>query len=205
MLFRSLPLFSPSNSSPACESNPAEILAIYREEIRFCEKCSLHIGREKLVFGRGHVAAKIAFVGDFPSQLDDKSGEPFSGKDGALLDKMITAMKIRPEESYLTQVFKCRPPARENPGQSHMDACSTHLKFQFSKILAPVIIAMGELSAQYFARSDAPLPILRKQVFSWEGRKVIPTHHPRDLHESPAKKKEAWEDLQFAMRELERQ
>ncbi len=195
-----LPVLAHGIAEPAV--SPATTLAAYAKKIQFCESCSLHIGRSKLVFGRGHWAARIAFVGDVPSDNDDARGEPFSDEHGELLNKMILAMKIRPEDAYLTNLSKCRPPAGAVPGQKNQAACETHLRFQFAQIAAPVIVALGETSAKALARSESPLQVLRKQVFDWEGRRVIPTHHPRDLHASPALKKEAWEDLQAAMREL---
>jgi uracil-DNA glycosylase family 4 len=195
------PVLAPGIAAP--QSSPAETLASYASEIRFCEKCSLHIGRGKLVFGRGHWGARIAFVGDFPSAIDDKKGEPFSDDAGELLNKMILAMKIKPEDAYLTNIFKCRPAAGDRPEAKHFNACEEHLKFQFRQIAAPVIVAMGEITVRALGRAEAPLQVLRKQVFDWEGRKVIPTHHPRDLQSSPTLKRETWEDLQAAMRELE--
>jgi DNA polymerase len=156
------------------------------------------------VFGRGHWGARIAFVGDFPSVADDRVGEPFTDEHGELLHKMILAMKVRPEQAYLTNLYKCRPPAGERPEAKHFLACQKHLIYQFSQIGAPVVVALGEAAARALCRAEAPLQVLRKQVFEWQGRKVIPTHHPRDLHASPALKKETWEDLQAAMRELGR-
>jgi DNA polymerase len=136
--------------------------------------------------------------------VDDQRGEPFSDATGELLHKMILAMKIRPEEAYLTNLFKCRPPAGERSTMKHVQACEAHLRFQFSQIAAPVVVALGDTASRALARSESPLQVLRKQVFDWQGRKVIPTHHPRDLHQSPALKKETWDDLQAAMRELGR-
>ncbi|MGZ3653584.1 MAG: uracil-DNA glycosylase [Bdellovibrionota bacterium] len=196
-----MPLLAPGG---AAVESPSVALAAYAKQIRFCEACSLHIGRSNLVFGRGHWGARIAFVGDFPSAADDAKGDPFADETGELLHKMIIAMKIKPEDAYLTNIFKCRPASGDVPTAKHFHACETHLKFQFSQIGAPVVVALGEFAAKALARAEAPLQVLRKQVFDWQGRKVIPTHHPRDLHNSPALKKETWEDLQAAMRELQR-
>lgn len=195
------------NDSPAPEKGkltPAQALAEYAERIKFCNNCSLHIGRTNLVFGRGHWEARIAFIGDFPSDADDKNGTPFSDEHGALLNKMILAMKIRPEETYLTNIFKCRAPAGARLEAAQFIACQEHLIFQFTQVRAPVIVALGDHAARALARSESPLRVLRRQVFEWQGRKVICTHHPRDLHNSPQLKKEAWDDLQLAMREMER-
>jgi len=197
-----LPIFAAKNNFPPQATEPAHRLASYAQEIRFCQNCALHIGRKNLVFARGDWRARIAFVGDFPSAEDDNAGEPFSDESGALLNKMILAMKLRPEETYLTNIFKCRPPQNQKLEPAHFRACEKHLVFQFSQLKANMIIAMGDAAARAFARSESPLPVLRRQTFAWQDRKVICTWHPRDLIESPAKKKEAWDDLQRAMREM---
>ncbi len=197
-----VPLFEPALGALPTGNDPTSILSNYAKKIRFCESCSLHIGRRQLVFGRGHWGARIAFVGDFPSSADDEKGEPFSDESGALLHKMIIAMKLKPEETYLTNIFKCRPPSGEIPGAPHFNACQKHFNFQLAHVKAKLIIAMGDETARALSRSEAPLQVLRKQVFEWEDRKVICTHHPRELQLSPQLKKEAWEDLQSAMRLL---
>jgi DNA polymerase len=186
------------------EPSLSPTLAQYAEEIRYCQNCSLYIGRGHSVFGRGLPEAEIAFVGDFPSDADDGQGEPFSDEAGELLHKMIVAMKLRPEETYLTNFFKCRPPAGQRLEQEHFRACEEILSRQFSFLAARIVVALGENSARALARSEAPLAVLRGQVFSWNERSVYCTHHPRDLLRSPAKKKEAWADLQAVMRALQK-
>jgi uracil-DNA glycosylase family 4 len=197
-----LPVLEPKKNISSHAASPAQLLSEYGESIRFCQNCALHIGRQNLVFARGDWRSRIAFVGDFPSAVDDKKGEPFADESGALLNKMILAMKLKPEETYLTNLFKCRPPQGQKLDSVHAQACEKHLAFQFSHVRATMIIAMGDSAARALARSESPLPVLRRQTFDWQGKKVICTWHPRDLLESPAKKKEAWDDLQRAMREL---
>lgn len=181
---------------------PSRSLADYAKEIQFCKKCVLHIGRSKLVFGRGSPQARVAFVGDYPSTKDDAAGEPFSDEAGELLHKMIVAMKLKPEETYLTNLFKCRPPQNQVIDQDLAHICGAHLENQFEFLSATHIVAMGEHSAKALARSESPLNVLRNQTYEWNGRKVYCTYHPRELINSPAMKKLAWDDLQRVMREL---
>lgn len=188
-------------SAPSAES-PSAALSRLAEEIRYCQGCLYHAGRQKLVFGRGNAQARIAFVGDFPSDLDDAKGEPFSDEAGELLHKMILAMKIKPEATYLTTLSKCRPPHGARPETDRFEHEENHLIKQFEFLKAEVIVAMGDAAARTLAHSESPLRVLREQTFEWQGRKVFCTHHPRDLLNSPAKKKEAWEDLQTVMRAL---
>lgn len=194
---------APTGVAPAAPAlSPSESLASYAEKIRYCQDCGLHIGRQNLVFGRGDANGPIAFVGDIPSLEDDGNGLPFSDPAGALLDKMVVAMKLKPESVYLTNIFKCRPPGDQLPDQELYRHCEVHLRQQFQHLGATTIVAMGEMAAKALANSEAPLRVLRGQEFSWEGRRVFCTHHPRDLLTSPAKKKEAWDDLQRVMRAL---
>ncbi len=194
-----LPLFAPATLDQHAKTSPSEALAAYEQKIRHCQNCMLHIGRSQLVFGRGNPQAKVAFVGDFPSDGDDASGQPFSDAAGELLHKMIVAMKLKPEEVYLTNVLKCRPPASQKPQTEFFLHCERHLQQQFQWLHAPLVVALGDFSAKALASAEAPLAVLRKQTFSWNDRSVFCTHHPRDLLRDPAKKKEAWEDLQLVM------
>lgn len=200
-----LPILNPGeqkSSAAGAGANPAQALAALAEEIRYCQGCLYHMARGKSVFGRGQPEARIAFVGDFPSDKDDASGETFSDEAGDLLNKMIVAMKLKPEEVYLTNLSKCRMPSGARPETDRFEHEEDHLKRQFSFLDAGIIVAMGESVARTLAHSESPLHVLRKQTFGWEGRKVFVTHHPRDLLNSPAKKKEAWEDLQAVMRAM---
>ncbi|MGZ3692712.1 MAG: uracil-DNA glycosylase [Bdellovibrionota bacterium] len=198
-----IPLFSLEGGLEPTQPNGGVGLAALAEEIRFCQLCILHIGRKQSVFGRGSPEARVAFIGDFPSESDNETGEPFSDEAGALLNKMIVAMKLRPEETYLTNAYKCHPPVGQAVENSLFGACEKHLKIQMQSVKAEIIVAMGERAAQAIAHSEAPLRVLRKQELEWNGKKVICTHHPRELLHSPTKKKEAWEDLQSVMKLLE--
>lgn len=188
---------------PGQKFDASRALSTYEDEIKFCKKCVLHIGRRNLVFGKGAPDARIAFVGDFPSLKDDAAGEPFTDEAGELLHKMIVAMKVKPEEVYLTNIFKCRPPQGQVVDQDLFRLCEEHIEAQFRLLPATIIVTLGEHSSKALARSESPLPVLRGQKFEWNSRKVFCTHHPRDLLASPAKKKEAWGDLQAVMRELQ--
>lgn len=178
-------------------------LAAFAKSIQFCQACSLHIGRRNLVFGRGSLESEVVFVGDFPSAIDDDRGTPFADEAGDLLQKMIVAMKLAPEETYLTNLFKCKPPFGQSFDQDLAVPCTKHLQQQFSFLpKAKFIVAMGDEAAKTLARSGSPLGVLRKQEFSWENKRVFCTHHPRDLLQSPQKKKEAWDDLKIVMRAM---
>lgn len=198
-----LPYFSPASPAQAVEGpSPVMQLTTLAEEVRYCQACVLHIGRKQSVFGRGSPAARVVFIGDFPSETDNGTGTPFSDEAGVLLNKMVTAMKIRPEDAYFTNIFKCHPPVGQQVSAEIFAPCERHLSAQLGMLSAEVIVALGDTAARALARSEAPLRVLRRQQFEWDGKTVFCTHHPRELLHSPAAKKEAWEDLQSVMRKL---
>lgn len=177
-------------------------LAAYEDSIRYCKDCGLHIGRSKLVFGRGSLEAQIVFVGDYPSDGDDASGKIFSDAAGELLHKMIVAMKVRPESVYLVNLFQCRPPKGASISESDLKTCDKHFRHQLDSVRPKHIVALGERAARALTRADSPLAQLRRQEFSYLGARLQCTYHPRDLLSDPALKKQAWEDLQAVMRVL---
>ncbi len=173
-----------------------------KEQLRLCKDCDLHLNRAHSVFGRGEFTSPIIFLGDFPSATDDKKGEIFFDAEGELLNKMIVAMKMKPAEMYFTNVFKCRSSQLPGPADELTLACVNHLKNEFSFLQAKVIVAMGTWASKIAANSEAPLTTLRGQTFSFLGKDVFCTYHPRDLLQSPNLKKQAWDDLQRVMKSL---
>jgi DNA polymerase len=162
----------------------------------------MHLGRSKLVFGRGNPGAKLVFVGDFPSDGDDADGKIFSDEAGALLHKMILAMRLQPDQVYLVNLLQCRPPKGSRPGEKEILACGAHFRRQLELIRPTHVVALGQLASRALTRTDSPLLSLRKQSFELDGARLQCTHHPRELLAAPSKKKEAWDDLQSVMRSM---
>ena len=188
-----------SLSDRGCGSLP--LLAL-REELGECTRCKLAGGRTKLVFGVGNPEAELMFVGEGPGADEDRQGEPFVGRAGQLLTKMIEAMGYRREEVYIANVVKCRPPENRNPEPDEMDACEPFLRAQIAAVRPKVIVALGKIAAQALLRDTTPISRLRGRWFTYEGVKLMPTFHPAYLLRSPDEKKKAWEDLQLVMKEL---
>jgi len=186
-------------SDKGCGS--ASLLAI-REELGECTRCKLGRGRTKLVFGVGSPTAALMFVGEGPGADEDRQGEPFVGRAGQLLTKMIEAMGLRREQVYIANVVKCRPPENRNPEPDEMDACEPFLRKQIAAIGPRVIVALGKIAAQTLLRDTTPITRLRGRWSAYEGVKLMPTFHPAYLLRSPEEKKKAWEDLQLVMKEL---
>jgi uracil-DNA glycosylase len=183
-------------------SDRAAALRIIQEDIGECTRCALHTGRNKLVFGDGSPNARIMFVGEGPGADEDAQGLPFVGKAGQLLNNMIGAMGLQREEVYIANVVKCRPPGNRTPEPEEANTCSPFLFKQIDVVRPEVLVALGATAATYLLGQRQPLAGLRGRVYSFRGTKLIVTYHPAFLLRDPRQKKEAWADLQIAMREL---
>ena len=183
-------------------ANRAAALELIREEIGDCTRCALHTGRNKLVFGDGSPTARLMFVGEGPGADEDAQGIPFVGKAGQLLNNMIAAMGLKREEVYIANVVKCRPPANRTPEPEEGATCSPFLFQQIDVIRPQVLVALGATAATYLLGTRQPLAGLRGRVHAVRGTQLIVTYHPAYLLRDPRQKKEAWADLQIAMKEL---
>lgn len=196
----------PDRSNPApslsAAASPAAALQLIRDEIGECTRCPLHQGRHKIVFGDGDPAARLMFVGEGPGADEDAQGLPFVGKAGQLLNNMIAAMGLKREEVYIANVVKCRPPGNRVPEQVEGDTCSPFLFRQIDAVRPQVLVALGATAATWLLGARQPLAGLRGRIHSVRGTQLIVTYHPAYLLRDPRQKKEAWADLQMAMKEL---
>jgi uracil-DNA glycosylase family 4 len=183
-------------------ADKAAALRLIREDIGDCTRCALHKGRNKIVFADGSPTARLMFVGEGPGADEDAQGLPFVGRAGQLLNNMITAMGLKREEVYIANVVKCRPPGNRTPEPEEANTCSPFLFRQIDVVRPEVIVALGATAATYLLGQRQPLAGLRGRVHSFRGTKLIVTYHPAFLLRDPRQKKEAWADLQIAMREL---
>jgi DNA polymerase len=179
-------------------------LAVVREDLGDCKRCKLAPLRTNLVFGVGNPNAHLVFVGEAPGADEDAQGEPFVGKAGQLLTKMIEAMVYRREDVYICNILKCRPPANRNPEPDEIEKCEPFLKGQLAALRPRVIVALGKFAAQCLLRDETPISRLRGNFRSYEGIQLMPTFHPAYLLRDPTKKKEAWADLKAVNAALKR-
>ncbi len=182
----------------------SDALLAVRRDLGDCTRCKLAAGRTRLVFGVGDPAADLVFVGEGPGADEDREGEPFVGKAGQLLTRMIEAMGFRREQVYIANVVKCRPPGNRNPEPDELAACEPFLRAQLEAIRPRVIVALGKFAAQTLLRDTTPISRLRGRWAEYQGVRLMPTFHPAYLLRSPEEKKRAWEDLQLVMKELGR-
>ncbi len=180
----------------------ASALEIIREDIGDCTRCALHKGRNKIVFGDGSPTARLMFVGEGPGADEDTQGIPFVGKAGQLLNNMIAAMGLKRQEVYIANVVKCRPPGNRTPEPDEANTCTPFLFRQIDVVRPQVLVALGATAATYLLGARQPLAGLRGRVHAFRGMQLIVTYHPAYLLRDPRQKKEAWADLQIAMREL---
>jgi DNA polymerase len=180
----------------------AEALQLIREDLGECTRCALHKGRNKIVFADGDPNARLMFVGEGPGADEDAQGLPFVGRAGQLLNNMIAAIGLKREEVYIANIVKCRPPGNRTPEPDEANTCSPFLFRQIDVVRPQVLVALGATAATYLLGQRQPLAGLRGRVHAFRGMQLIVTYHPAFLLRDPRQKKEAWADLQIAMREL---
>jgi DNA polymerase len=175
-----------------------------RDAVANCRACGLCQSRTQPVFGVGHEQADWMIIGEAPGEQEDKQGQPFVGRAGQLLDRMLSAIDLtRAEEAPSKQVFianvlKCRPPANRNPQPQEVAQCEPFLMRQIELVQPKVIMAMGRFAVQSLLKSADPIGRLRGRVHEVAGVPVVVTYHPAYLLRSPADKSLAWDDLCLA-------
>lgn len=170
-------------------------------KIKICTKCNLYKTRTNFVFGSGNENADIVVIGEAPGSEEDLQGQPFVGRAGQLLTKMLSSININRDEVYICNILKCRPPGNRNPLPEEIKLCEPYLIKQLKLINPEFIIALGSFAAQTLLKTKEPLGRLREKVFNYnisgKGIKLIVTFHPAALLRNPHWKKPAWEDLKM--------
>lgn len=175
-----------------------------RADLGECTRCGLSGTRKSIVFGVGAEDAPLMFVGEAPGEQEDRRGEPFVGRAGELLDKMIEAMGWTRQHVYITNVLMCRPPNNRTPQTDEIASCLPFLKAKIESIAPRVIVALGRPAANTLLGNDAPISALRGQFHDRFGTKVMPTFHPAYLLREPDRKRDTWADLKLVITELAR-
>jgi DNA polymerase len=167
-----------------------------RHDLGECTRCKLSgLGRRQIVFGVGNPSADLMFVGEAPGADEDVQGEPFVGRAGQLLTKIIESIGLRREDVYIANVIKCRPPGNRNPEPDEVEQCEPFLFRQIDVIRPKVIVALGKFAAQSLLRTVEPITRLRGREFTWREATLIPTYHPAYLLRNPSAKRDVWEDM----------
>ncbi|MDO9316019.1 MAG: uracil-DNA glycosylase [Burkholderiaceae bacterium] len=183
-----------------------------REAVASCTACSLCESRRQTVFGIGHPQAHWMIVGEAPGEEEDRSGEPFVGRSGQLLDNMLRAIGLSRQagetpdpakQVFIANTLKCRPPGNRNPLPDELARCEGFLIRQIQLVQPRIILAMGRFAVQSLLRSTAPIGQLRGRVHRYQGVPLVVTYHPAYLLRNLSEKGRAWDDLCLALDTVE--
>jgi len=186
------------------------VLEQIASEARECRKCGLCETRTQAVPGVGSAQSGIVFVGEAPGADEDRRGEPFVGRAGELLTRIIKAMDeaqlipgvpLSRETVYICNVLKCRPPENRNPLPHEITSCSPYLRRQLAALEPRIICCLGKFAAELLVGAKGTIGGLRGKVYRFQGAKLIVTYHPAACLRSPSYKRPVWEDMQLLARE----
>jgi len=199
-------------AGPELLSPPLDSLEQVAAEVRVCTRCGLSETRTNAVPGVGTGRVGIVFVGEAPGAEEDRRGEPFVGRAGELLNKMLQAMdekqlipgvSISREAVYIANVLKCRPPENRNPLPHEIETCSPYLMRQLALLKPRVIFCLGKFAAELLVGAKGTIGGMRGTVFRYGDAKLLVTYHPAACLRNPAYKRPVWEDLQLLAREYQ--
>ncbi|MGD0337411.1 MAG: uracil-DNA glycosylase [Bacteroidota bacterium] len=166
------------------------------QQICTCVKCPLGATRTNFVFGVGNSQAKVVVIGEAPGADEDAQGEPFVGRAGQLLNKILEAIKFKREEVFICNILKCRPPNNRDPLPEEVEQCEPYLWKQLELIRPIMILAVGRIAGQTLLKTTRGLGELRGTIHSYHGIPMMVTYHPAALLRNPNWKRPTWEDVQ---------
>lgn len=183
-------------------------LEVLRAEVVACDKCSeLFSTRLQTVFGAGPLDAEVAFVGEAPGPDEDAQGQPFVGKGGQLLGRIIGACGFTHDRVYLFNAIKCRPPKNRTPTNAECANCRDFFRRQFDLVKPRHIVALGQFVSRLLSGQNATLAQLRGKVHEYRGVPLICTHHPDDIEKDTTGrlKRETWDDVKLLLSAMGRE
>jgi len=198
-------LYLSKNPNPFLEPKPEKIvlaknskLDAYNQSICSCLECPLGKTRTNFVFGVGDPNADLFLVGEAPGEQEDLKGEPFVGRAGKMLDKILYAIdRKRGDGVYIANVIKCRPPNNRDPLPSEVKKCEPYLIEQISQIRPKLIVALGRVAGKTLLKMNVPLKEMRDKTHDYNGTPLRVTFHPAALLRNSNFKKPAWSDFQW--------
>ena len=199
------------SDDPAMDENPP-VETRARERISLdtlygkicsCRNCQLHAGRTNAVPGEGVQNPLVMVIGEGPGEDEDKTGRPFVGKAGQLLDKMLSAISLnRNKNCYIANIVKCRPPNNRTPFPEEAESCSGYLQAQIHILKPKAILAMGRTAVQNLMKTDEGINALRGKILDLNGIPLLATYHPSALLRNVDLKRPAWNDLKVFREKL---
>ncbi|MEC7499629.1 MAG: uracil-DNA glycosylase [Planctomycetota bacterium] len=178
-------------------------LAILSEEVSQCQACSeLSKIRTQTVFGVGDPRARVVFFGEAPGADEDRIGEPFVGKAGQLLDRILSASTFRRDEVYILNTLKCRPPGNRNPNDVEIQNCGRFWQRQLELIQPEYVVCLGAIAVRTLLQTDRSIARLRGDFHRYRGSKVLVTYHPAYLLRNESAKRLVWEDMKLLLSDM---
>ena len=174
-----------------------------RADCESCTACELCKTRTNCVFGTGNVNADVLFVGEAPGDNEDKTGIPFVGRAGKLLDQYLYAVDIPRDSVYIANILKCRPPKNRDPLPAEEDACMEFLRRQVRLIQPKVIVCLGRISAMRLIKPDFKITKEHGTWFEKGNFLITAVYHPALLLRDPRKKEEMLEDMKTIKNKLD--
>ncbi len=170
-----------------------------------CMGCELANTRTNVVVGRGeNLSAPVMLIGEGPGEREDLSGQAFVGRAGILLDHLLNALMFRPDDYYICNIVKCRPPNNREPYSEEAQACLPWLRFQVKYIKPSVIVCLGRTALRYIVSEDARITRVRGNWIERPGFfRIMPTYHPSAVLRDPGKKEEMYHDMKMVKEYLE--
>lgn len=166
------------------------------ENCKACRKCRLCETRTNVVFGVGNPSSRVMFIGEGPGENEDLQGEPFVGRGGQLLDKMLAAVDLdRKKNIYIANIVKCRPPKNRDPLPEEQEACTDWLRNQFALIRPKIVVCLGRIAAAKLIKPDIKITKEHGIFFEKNGTLMMGTLHPAALLRNPNNKPGAFEDF----------
>lgn len=186
------------------EEDPVEArrneLAVLAQDVAACDTCrELFATRTHTVFGSGPLDAEVAFVGDAPGSAEDAQGEPFVGKGGQMLTRIIAACGFTRESVYLFNLIKCRPPKNRTPTATECENCRAFFDRQFDVVKPKHLVALGPFASRVL--TGVPTGKLRGTVYDYRGVPLVCTHHPDQIEKDTTDKikRETWDDMKLLL------
>lgn len=167
-----------------------------------CKSCDLGSTRTNIVIGRGNINAPVMFIGEGPGEQEDKQGLPFVGPAGQLLDVLLEALMFKPEDYYIANVVKCRPPNNRVPNDNEAEKCLPFLRNQVALIKPHIIVCLGGTAAKYIVSKDAKITQIRGQWIERKGYWIMPTFHPAALLRDQSKKVLLFKDMKEVKKKI---
>lgn len=195
---------APPPSGASVEEKRRLLDALRERHDTECPHCTVVTSHTRTVFGEGNPDARLMFVGEAPGAEEDKTGRPFVGRAGQLLEKIIAAMGMRREDVYIANVLKSRPPNNATPTSSEAAMCGPYLLEQIRIIEPEVIVTLGKPAAQLLLETNEAMGRMRGRWHEYDGVPVMPTFHPAYLLRSytPENRAMVWSDMQQVMERL---